>query len=221
MELFDLKVTKRDTFGKGPARALRRQDLIPAVLYGPGRESIPLTVSPIDLDKIYKESGTEHVVLNLIIENGGTDNITAMVKEVQATSVTDQYLHVDFYEISLDQEVTVSVPVEVTGKSKGIERGGLLQIVRHELEISCLPTDMPDKIEVDITDLDIGDSIHIEDIEMEDKIRLLADPGHTVLTVVAPTVEEEEVPEEEVEEEAEEGEAEEPEEAEAGEDSNQ
>ncbi len=219
MELFDLKVTKRDTFGKGPARALRRQGLIPAVLYGPRRESMPLTISPIDLDKIYKTSGTEHVVLNLIIENGGTDNVTAMVKEVQAAPVTDQYLHIDFYEISLDQKITVSVPVEVTGKSKGIERGGLLQIVRHELEISCLPTDMPDTIEVDVTNLDIGDSIHIGDIEIEDKISLLADTGHTVLTVVAPTVEEEEVPEEEVEEEAEEAEAEEAEEA--GEDSNQ
>jgi len=219
LELFDLKVTKRDTFGKSPARALRRQGLIPAVLYGPRRESMPLTISPIDLDKIYKTSGTEHVVLNLIIENGGTDNVTAMVKEVQAAPVTDQYLHVDFYEISLDQKITVSVPVEVTGKSKGVERGGLLQIVRHELEISCLPTDMPDTIEVDVTNLDIGDSIHIGDIKIEDKISLLADTGRTVLSVLAPTVEEEEVPEEEVEEEAEEAEAEEAEEA--GEDSNQ
>ena len=218
MKLFDLKVTKRDTFGKGPARALRRQGLIPAVLYGPRRESMPLTVSPIDLDNIYKTSGTERVVLNLIIENGGTNNVTAMVKEVQATPVTDQYLHVDFYEISLDQKITVSVPVEVTGKSKGIERGGLLQIVRHELEISCLPTDMPDTIEVDVTNLDIGDSIHIGDIKIEDKISLLADAGRTVLSVLAPIVEEEEVVEEEVEE-VEEAEAEEAEEA--GEDSNQ
>jgi large subunit ribosomal protein L25 len=173
-------------------------------LYGPKRETLPLTVSPIDLDKIYKTSGTEQVILNLVIENGGTQKVTVLVKEVQASPVTRQYLHMDFLEISLDEEIVVRVPVEVTGKSTGIERGGFLQLVRHELEVSCLPSDMPDKIEVDITDLDIGDAIHVEDIALDDRIRMLAEPGHTVLTVVAPTVEEEELPEEE--EEVEEGE---------------
>lgn len=204
MEIFNLKATQRNTFGKSPARALRRQGLIPAILYGPKRETLPLTVSPIDLDKIYKTSGTEQVILNLVIENGGTQKVTVLVKEVQASPVTRQYLHMDFLEISLDEEIVVRVPVEVTGKSTGIERGGFLQLVRHELEVSCLPSDMPDKIEVDITDLDIGDAIHVEDIALDDRIRMLAEPGHTVLTVVAPTVEEEELPEEE--EEVEEGE---------------
>jgi len=210
LEIFDLKVTQRNTFGKSSARELRRQGLIPAVLYGPKRESMPLTLSSLDLDKIYKDSGTEQVILKLIIKNGGTKNATAMVKEVQTAPVTNGYLHIDFYEISLYEEVVVNVSVGVTGKSKGIERGGLLQVVRHELEISCLPEDMPDKIEVDVTSLDIGDSVHIGDIELGDKIRLLAAPGLTVLTVVAPTVEEEEeeVPEEEAEEEEEAVEAE-------------
>lgn len=199
MEIFDLKSTQRNTFGKSSARALRRQGLIPAVLYGPKTESVPLTISPLDLDNVYKASGTERVVLNLIIENGGTQNATAVVKEVQASPVTGQYLHIDFYEISLDEEIVVNVPIKVTGRSKGVERGGFLQVVRYELEISCLPADMPDKIEVDVTGLDIGDSIHIGDIDLGDKGRLLADTGVTVATVVAPTVEEEEVPEEELE----------------------
>ncbi|MBW1677668.1 MAG: 50S ribosomal protein L25/general stress protein Ctc [Deltaproteobacteria bacterium] len=199
MEIFDLKSTQRNTFGKNSARALRRQGLIPAVLYGPKTESVPLTISPLDLDNVYKASGTERVVLNLIIENGGTQNATAVVKEVQASPVTGQYLHIDFYEISLDEEIVVNVPIEVTGRSKGVERGGFLQVVRYELEISCLPADMPDKIEVDVTGLDIGDSIHIGDIDLGDKVRLLADTGFTVATVVAPTVEEEEIPEEELE----------------------
>jgi len=199
LEIFDLKSTQRNTFGKNSARALRRQGLIPAVLYGPKTESVPLTISPLDLDNVYKASGTERVVLNLIIENGGTQNATAVVKEVQASPVTGQYLHIDFYEISLDEEIVVNVPIEVTGRSKGVERGGFLQVVRYELEISCLPADMPDKIEVDVTGLDIGDSIHIGDIDLGDKVRLLADTGFTVATVVAPTVEEEEIPEEELE----------------------
>ena len=169
------------------------------MLYGPKTESVPLTISPLDLDNIYKVSGTERVVLNLIIESGGTRNATVVVKDVQASPVTGQYLHIDFYEISLDEEIVVSVPVEITGKSKGVERGGFLHVVRYELEISCLATDMPDKIEVDVTSLDIGDSIHIGDIDLGDKVRLLADAGVTVATVVAPTVEEEEIPEEELE----------------------
>jgi large subunit ribosomal protein L25 len=211
LEIFDLRATQRNTVGKGPARALRREGLIPAILYGPKRESMSLTVSPMDLEKIYKDSGTEQVVLKLVIENGVTQNVTVLVKKVQTSPVTRQCLHIDFLEISLDEEIVVRVPVEVTGKSVGVERGGFLQLVRHELEVSCLPMDMPEKIEVDIADLDIGDAIHVEDITLDDRIKMLSEPGHTVLTVVAPTVEEEELPEEE--EELEEGE----EAAEAGE----
>ena len=120
MEIFDLKTSQRNAFGKNSARALRRQGLIPAVLYGPKTESVPLTISPLDLDKIYKASGTEQVILKLTIDSGGTRNATAVVKEVQASPVTGQYLHIDFYEISLDEEIVVNVPVEITGRSKAL-----------------------------------------------------------------------------------------------------
>ena len=204
MEIFDLKVNKRQETGKGPARELRRQGMVPAVLYGPKMETVLLTVSGYELENIYKQSEGEHVLLNLVIENGGTQKKTAMIKETQTTPVTDEFLHVDFFEISLDEKIVVKVPVEVTGKSVGVERGGFLQLVRHQLEVSCLPTDIPASFKVDITELDIGDSIHVEEIEADDKVKLLFDTNFTVVTVVAPTVEEEEVIEEE---ELEEGEA--------------
>ena len=200
MQTFDLKASQRKDTGKGAARVLRRQGLIPAVLYGPKTESIALTISALDLDKVYEESGSEHVILNLIIENGGTQNRTAMVKELQTAPVTSQYLHVDFYEISLEKEITVKVQVEVTGKCKGVESGGFLQLIRHELDVSCLPADIPGKIEVDVSDLDIGDSLHVEEIDVGEKVTLLYDSDFTVVTVVAPTAEEEEVVEEELEE---------------------
>jgi large subunit ribosomal protein L25 len=200
LEIFELNATERKSTGKGPARAIRRQGLIPAVLYGPKTEPILLTVAPLDLDRIYKESGSEHVILNLIIKNGGTRNKTAMIKELQTAPVSSQYLHVDFFEISLEQEVVLKVPVELTGKSKGVDKGGFVQLVRYELEVSCLPADIPDKIQFDVSDLDIGDSVHVEDIQVSDKVRLLYDTNFTVATVAAPTVEEEEVPEEELEE---------------------
>jgi len=217
LEIFDLKVSERKETGKGQARALRRQGLVPAVLYGPKIQTVSLTVPAFEISRIYKESEGEHVILNLIIENGGTKKKTAMIKEMQVSPTTNEYIHVDFYEVSMDQEIVVKVPVEVTGKSEGIERGGLLQIVRRQLEISCLPTDIPVKIEVDISALDIGDSIHVEEIGVGEKVKLLFDINFTVVTVVAPTVEKEPVSEEELEG-VEEAEAEEAEEAEGAED---
>lgn len=199
METFQLEASQRKSTGKGQARALRRQGLIPAVLYGPKTESMLLTISDFDLGKIHKESGGDHAILNLVIKNGGMQNRTAIIKDMQTAPVTRQCLHVDFYEISLDEEITLKVPVELTGKSKGVERGGFLQLVRHGLEISCLPADIPDKIEVDVSDLDIGDSVHVEDISLGEKLTLQFDSNFTVVTVVAPVVEEE-VPEEELEE---------------------
>lgn len=214
MEIYDLEVARRNQFGKNAARQIRRQGLVPAVLYGHMRESVPVTISPFDLEKIYKKSGSEQVILNIILKNGETSKITAMVREAQIDPVSRNLLHLDLFEISMDKEVVISVPVEVSGKPRGVERGGFLQIVRHELEVSCLPADMPEKIEIDITDLDIGDAVHIGDIKAAAGIKLQADPMLTVITVVAPTVVAEEIPREEAAE-AEAGE----EEAGAGEES--
>ena len=97
MEIFDLKVSKRKSTGKGPARQLRRQGLVPAVLYGPKTETILLTVSDFELESIYKQSQSEHVLLNLVIENGGTKKKTAMIKEAQTSPVSNTFLHVDFF----------------------------------------------------------------------------------------------------------------------------
>jgi large subunit ribosomal protein L25 len=200
LQTFDLRASQRKGTGKGAARALRRQGLIPAVLYGPATASIALSVSAMDLERIYGESGAENVILNLIIENGGAHNRTAMFKEVQISPVTREYLHVDFYEVSLEKEITVKVQVEPVGKCKGVENGGFLQLIRHELDVSCLPGDIPSKIEVDVSHLDIGDSLHVEEIDPGEKVTLLYDNNFTVVAVAAPTVEEEEVAEEELEE---------------------
>ena len=202
MEIFDLKVNQRKETGKGPARDLRRQGLIPAVLYGPKTETILLTVPGFELTNIYRQSQSEHVLLNLVIENGGTTKKTAMIKEAQTSPLDNEFIHVDFYEISLDEKIVVKVPVEATGKSVGVERGGFLQVVRHQLEVSCLPTDIPAAIYVDITELAIGDSVHVEELVAGPKVDILYDVNFTVVTVVAPTVEEE-VVEEELEEGAE------------------
>jgi len=207
LEIFDLGVSERKGTGKGQARALRRNGFIPAVLYGPKTETVSLSVSAADLTAIYKRSESEHVILNLMIQNGGTRNKTAMIKEMQVSPLSHEYLHVDFYEISMDQEIVVKVPVELTGSSVGVERGGFLQLIRHQLEVACLPGDIPNKIQVDISGLDIGDSIHVEQVQAKDKVKLVFDTNFTVVTVVAPSLAKEEVAEEAPEEGVEEGEA--------------
>lgn len=205
MELIELKTNIRTTTGNGPARRLRQKGQIPAVLYGPGTESVLLSVNISDIDMVLKKGRIGQVLLNLVIPNNGeTSTKTVMVKEMQLHPVSRNFLHIDFYEVAMDRKIMVNVPVTTTGKAKGVEVGGILQIIRRELEVQCFPLDVPESIEIDITDLDIGDSIHVGDISRQSEIEFLGDENFTVVTIVTPKIEEEEEP---VEEEEEEGEA--------------
>ena len=199
MEQIDLKAHVRKTIGKGPARTLRREGRIPAVLYGPKTDSMMLSIDFKEFDQIVKKANIGSVLLNLQIQNGQTLTRSAMIRELQTNPVTGAFLHVDFYEIDMQRKIKVSVPVVTRGKSAGVEEGGLVQIVRRELEVFCLPTAIPEAIEVDISDLTIGDSIHVQEIPLLGDIELAADVDFTVITVLAPKVEEV-VEEEELEE---------------------
>jgi large subunit ribosomal protein L25 len=200
LEQIDLKAQVRKSTGKGPARTLRREGRIPAVLYGQKADSIKLSIDFKEFENIIKKVNIGSVLLNLQIQNGKTFTRPAMIKELQTNPVTGAFLHVDFYEIDMQRKITVSVPVVPRGKSAGVEEGGLLQIVRRELELFCLPTAIPEAIEVDITDLTIGDSIHVQEIALPAEVELPEETDFTVITVLAPKVEEEVVEEEELEE---------------------
>jgi large subunit ribosomal protein L25 len=211
LELIELKTEKRTTTGNGPARRLRQEGQIPAVYYGPNTKPVLLSVNKTDLEMVLKKGGVGQVMLNLVIQNNGeTLTMPAMIKELQTHPVSRNFIHIDFYEITMDRKITVKVPVVTTGVAKGVELGGILQIVRRELEVECLPLEVPESIVIDITDLDIGDSIHAGKISLEGEIEILEEDNRTVVTVLHPKLEEEEAPEEE---EAEEGVAEEGEEA--------
>jgi len=190
LEQIDLKVQIRKTVGNGPARLLRREGKMPAVLYGPKIEPLLLTLDIKDFELILKGASVGSVLLNLQIQNGKTINRVAMVKELQTHPVTGKFLHVDFYEVDMQKKITAKVPVVARGKSVGVELGGLLQLVRRELEVLCLPTAIPEAIEVDISNLDIGDSIHVEDISLAGDVEIPAETNFTVVTVLAPKVEE-------------------------------
>ena len=202
MELIELKTNIRTTVGTGPARRHRQAGQIPAVLYGPKTESVLLSVNRNDFDLVLKKGRIGQIILNLVIQNNGeTYNRPAMIKELQVHPVSRKFLHIDFYEIDMDRRITAGIPIVTTGTSVGVERGGILQIIRRELEVQCLPFEVPESIEIDITDLDMGDSVHVEDITLDGEVEFLGESNLTVVTVLTPKIEEEPEEEEEVEEE--------------------
>ena len=198
-----LKAQVREETGKEISRKLRAQGLIPAILYGPSTtQPIPLVVNPIAVLKVLEKEQSASSFLDLEITDGKTSQVKkALIKDVDFHPATDQLIHVDFYEITVGKELTLEVPIVIVGKAKGVEKGGVLEQNLRELTISCLPKLVPSHIEIDVANLDIGDSIHVADISVAEGIKIENDPQVPVVTLVAP--------EEEVEAEAEEEELEE------------
>ena len=194
LEFIELTAKPRETRGNNPARALRRDGAIPAVIYGPGKEARALSVSIYDMEQVIKATKTLQVFVKLTIDGGGTH--TTMLKELQRHPVNGKFLHADFYEVAMDQKVNIMLPVVTVGKSRGVEMGGMLQVIRHEIEAYCIPSAIPEVIEIDISDLDIGDSVHVEDIEVEGDVELVHDVNFTILTILSIRKEEEEEVEE-------------------------
>ena len=206
MERIEMVVHKREPKGKGGARKLRSQGFIPAIFYGPKTESIPLSCDGKELGSVL-ERGGQNVLINLKIKGEGSGKKTSdpvvMIRDIQLDPRKGFPIHADLYEVSMKETMTVEVPVRLVGKAEGTKVGGILEQVRREIEIECLPADLPPQIEVDVSHLEIGDSVHVRDISVE-KSKILTDEQLTIATVVPPRVEKEVVPEAEVEAEAEE-----------------
>jgi large subunit ribosomal protein L25 len=189
LEILNLKANLREAVGKGPSRVLRQDGKVPAILYGPKTDPVKLTVDQLDLEPIFKSGSVAQKLLKLQIE--GVDGIrNVMIKETQKQPVSRKLLHIDLYEVSMDQKIKVMVPVVVTGKCVGVEMGGMLQIIRRELEVFCLPDRIPGNITIDVTDLDIGDSFHVQDLPLEEDVEIAADVNFTILTILSTKAEE-------------------------------
>jgi large subunit ribosomal protein L25 len=183
LELLELTANVRKSTGKGISKALRRQGLLPGVLYGPKSEPIPISVDILDIEKLFKHSGSNQAPLNLTIKNGESIKKTAMIKDLQLHPVSRRFLHIDLYEVAMDKKIQVRVPVVLTGMAKGTEAGGTLQLIRRELDVLCFPLDIPEFITIDVSEMQIGDSIHVEEITVSENIEVLADTNFTVVTV--------------------------------------
>jgi large subunit ribosomal protein L25 len=195
MDRFEIMAHRREAKGKGRARKLRRQGMIPAVLYGPRIESAAVSCELKDVLRVLQHG--QNVLINLKIRDGagGQDESEhlVMIRDLQVHPVKGVPIHADLYEVSMKETMTVAVPIRLVGKAEGTRIGGILEQARRELEVECLPGDLPPHIEVDVSHLNIGDSIHVRDI-MVDRVKVLTEPHLTIATVVPPMVEKEAVP---------------------------
>jgi len=179
---------ERSDTGKNVNRRLRAQGLIPGVLYGARKQAVPVSVSPKEIGSILRSASGENTLFDLDL--GGTRR-KVILKEFQMEPLKGRLLHADFYEVALDKTLEVRVPVEIHGVPVGVKvQGGIVDFVTRELEIECLPTDIPEKISVDISALELGKHVRVSDIQFPPNVTVLTEPDVVIVHVVAPRAEE-------------------------------
>jgi large subunit ribosomal protein L25 len=203
-----IDIHARTKAGKGVARKLRHAGQTPGVLYGPKAETISFSVNTHKLNMFLNSAGGEPLLFTLNLKNNGdSSSHTALIKDLQLHPVDEGIRHVDFYEVLMDEKVQVDVPITAVGKAKGVELDmGVLEIIQRTVRISCLPLAIPRDIQINVSDLGLGEAVHIADITPPEGVCLMDDPETTLMTIVASRAEEEEKEEEaeiEVEEEEE------------------
>jgi large subunit ribosomal protein L25 len=188
-----LKAKTRAGSGRGAARRLRAEGVVPAVIYGAHMKPLNVAVAVKELEKVLKDATSENVLVDLQVDEGGaTKNRLTLIQEVQHHPYEDVVLHIDFHEVLATEKLRTRVPVRPVGEPSGVKNGGgVLEFVMRELHVECLPQDLPDLIEVNVEKLEISQSIHVGDIAVPAGVALLDDKGQTVFLVAAPITEEE------------------------------
>lgn len=180
-----LVADKREGTGKGVARKLRAAGRVPAVLYGHGAEPVSLSVDARDLYHVLHTGAGTNVLVDLMVD--GKQHL-ALPREIQRDHVKGRYVHVDFLEIRRDEKVKVDVPVHVVGESPGVKAGGVIEHHLWEIHVECLPADVPDHIEADVSDLTVGDGLKVADVVAPEGVTILTSLDESVLAVVTPQV---------------------------------
>jgi len=196
----ELSVHARTDAGKTAARRLRRQGRIPAVVYGRGMESFPVSVDAAEFVRALPETAWYSTLLRLKLEDGGAEepNPTVMIMEVQRDSVRNRLLSVDFHKVSMQEKLHTQVPVIHVRQSPGVRQGGILEHIMHEVMVECLPSDIPEHLEADISGLNIGDALRVRDLVAPEGVRILTSADETVIMVIPPVKMEEVAPSVEV-----------------------
>ena len=188
-----LEATARDSFGKNEARRTRREGMVPAVLYGAssdaaGVTATPISVKPKDLLKILHSESGVNTLISLKLAGG---DARVLVKEYQLDPITHAVLHADFYRVRMDRVLRVTIPVVVKGEPKGVkQQGGVLEYIRREIEVECLPADIPEHVEIDVTELMLHQGIRVREIAANPKWKAVSDADMMLVHVIMPKVEE-------------------------------
>jgi len=189
LETLDIQANVRVAGSKNQARRLRRMGKIPGILYGPKTQPVPLELDKKDFSARVAMLGGSHLVRLKSPAPVLADKV-ALVKEMQFHPISSDVIHTDLYEVDLAAKITVQVPLRFIGRAVGVTHGGILQPIVREVEVECLPLDIPSAFNVDVSALDIGDSIHVEEIQTPEGVSLVFDSNFAVVTVATPTVEE-------------------------------
>jgi large subunit ribosomal protein L25 len=198
MEKILLSAETRKGTGKGFARKLRREGKIPAVLYGRDVESVPIKISAKEWETLMRRV-RKNVILTLELQGDkGVESRPVMIKKVDRGFLGDDVNHIDFLQVSMERTVEIEIPIHLTGTAKGVVDNGIVEQHLRSIKVECLPTQIPEQIEIDVTNLDIGDSIHVSDISLSG-VKLLEHMDVAVVTVIPPEAEEKPVAVEELE----------------------
>lgn len=194
MQIGKIVAEKRQELGKGEVKRLRKAGFVPGILYGNNKANLNLSVPEKELRKVALGSGQ---IVKVVVTGEGEHNV--LIRDFQKHPVTHEVIHLDLFEVSMTEKLTTVTALVITGEAKGAGEGGILQYGLREVEIECLPMDIPEGIDVDISGLGIGDMIKVEDLVVPNGVTILTDPEQVVASVVAPQYEEEEEEEEGVE----------------------
>lgn len=188
-EMQSLSVKARAGLGKGANRKLRAKDMVPGIYYDSTGINIPVMVEHLPLQKLYAKTSSAHVFHLHIEGEDGKETKPSLVWQVQNHPTKSRITHVDFYGVDLDKPIHVHIPVEVTGKAKGQVLGGVLDLHRDSIEVSSLPLAIPDKVVIDITDLDINESVQVADLQLPEGVQAVYEDNYAVLSIVIPEAE--------------------------------
>lgn len=191
MEIREIQVARRQEVGKERVRKLRRSGLVPAILYGAGTEPLPLAIAPRELQRVLHAHAGGGVLVTLRLPDDQGEARTAIIRDLQYDPVKETLLHVDLQAVSMDREITVEIPLHVVGEAAGVkEQGGILGLVQRTVEVACLPALIPERLDVDVTPLRIGDVFTVGQLRLPEGVRVLGDPDQALVTVSPPMAEE-------------------------------
>ena len=191
-----IKAAVRNEKGKGSVRKLRSKKIIPAVLYGHKVDPVMLAIENSEIVKAFK-TGDDTTLIKVQIDNQGkTDEKLVMIRETQRHPVKNNVLHLDLFAVNVKEKIHAPVHIRITGESPGVKLGGILRQIVREIEVRALPTEIPQHFEVDISNLEIGDSLQVSDLNPPDNVQILVDESAPILSIMPPTVIKEDEPEE-------------------------